>query len=70
MVTGVLSVRHKGERVAIHPTDLKANAYQKRSATVPKESAESKLRRTAADAAFNRDHPPLVDDDGGYNETD
>lgn len=69
MISGVLSVRHRGERVAIHPADLANNAYQKRSATKPKGPAESKPRRTAADAAFERDHPLLVDDDGGYHHT-
>ncbi|MDT8435077.1 MAG: hypothetical protein RQ731_10025 [Anaerosomatales bacterium] len=70
MITGVLSVRHQGERVSIHPADLVANAHQKRSATKPKKSTRSEPRQTAADAAFERDHPPLVDDDGGYHDTD
>jgi len=70
MISGVLSVLHQGERVALAPADLTANAYQKRSATKPKDPAPSKPRRTAADAAFERDHPPLVDDDGGYHHSD
>jgi len=70
MISGVLSVLHQGERVALAPADLTANAYQKRSATKPKDPAPSKPRRTAADAAFERDHPPLVDYDGGYHHSD
>lgn len=70
MITGTLSVHHQGERVTIHPADLTANAYQERSATKPKSPTRSGRRRTAADAAFNRDHPPLVDDDGGYHHND
>lgn len=70
MITGALSVIHQGQRVTIHPSDLTANAYQKRSAAKPKSTACSGRRRTAADAAFQRDHPPLVDDDGGYRDTD
>jgi putative transposase len=70
MITGVLCVSHQGRRVAIHPADLTANAYQERSAAKPRSTARSGRRTTAGDAAFERDHPPLVDDDGGYHDTD
>ena len=67
MITGQLAVLHKGKRTPIKQADLTANAYERRSAPA---AAMRRLqpRRTAADAAWERDHPPLVDDDGNYNE--
>lgn len=70
MISGELSVDHQGKRVAIHPADLTANAHQERAAPKPKQPTRAGRRRTAADAAFSRDHPPLVDDDGGYHDND
>ena len=66
-----LSVDHQGKRVAIHPADLTANAHQQqRAARKPTKPHRAGRRQTAADAAFSRDHPPLVDDDGGYHDND
>jgi len=67
MITSELSVLHDGKRVAIKPTDLVANAYQPRpqSESAPRNETQ---RRTAADAAWERDNPPLVDHDGNYHE--
>lgn len=67
MITSELSVLHDGRRVAIKPADLVANAYQPRPQTESAPCNETQ-RRTAADAAWQRDNPPLVDDDGNYRE--
>jgi len=67
MITGELSVLHDGRRIAIKPADLVANAYQPRPRTASTPQSD-KPRRTAADARWERDNPPLVDDDGNYHE--
>ena len=67
MITGELSVLHKGTRTVIKPVDLTANAYDRRKPSTQTEQ-NPKPRRTAADAAWDRDHPPLVDENGNYNE--
>jgi len=67
MITGGLSVLHKGKRTPIKKADLTANAYDRRSAPAP-DKTQLQLRRTAADAAWERDHPPLVDGEGNYHE--
>jgi hypothetical protein len=67
MISGELAVMHGGERVTLKPVDLTANAYPRRSSD-PLPAPARRPRRTAADAAFERDHPPLVDADGNYHE--
>lgn len=67
MITGQLSVLHNGKRTPIKKADLTANAYERRSAPTPDKS-QSQPRKTAADAAWERFHPPLVDDDGNYHD--
>jgi len=67
MISGELAVMHGGERVTLKPVDLTANAYQRRSSD-PLPTPARGPRRTAADAVFERDHPPLVDADGNYHE--
>lgn len=67
MISGQLSVLHNGQRTTIKKADLTANAYEHRSAPAPGKSP-SRAPRTAAEAAFKRDHPPLVDDEGNYFE--
>lgn len=69
MITGALAVPHEGRRVALKPANLTTNAYQQRSPE-PRQPAAQRPRRTAADAAFSRDHPPLVDGDGNYRADD
>ena len=67
MITGELSVLHKGKRAPIKPADLRANAYERRPTATPSQP-QLQPRRTAADAIWERDHPALVDNDGNYNE--
>lgn len=66
-ISGELSILHEGLRTSIKAADLEANAYEHRFVSTTSKQA-SKPRRTAADAAFDRDHPSLVDEDGNYNE--
>jgi len=58
-----------GERlVRLHPVDLAGNARDRRgrrSAPAPDEVAPVK---TAATLAFERDHAPVVDADGGFKD--
>ena len=67
MITGELSVLHKGKRTPITKANLTANAYERRSPSAP-DKHQSQSHKTAADAAWERDHPPLIDDDGNYDE--
>jgi putative transposase len=67
MITAELAVLHEGLRTVLKQVDLTANAYQRRSASTSTEPNPSP-RETAADAAWMRDHPPLVDDNGNYSE--
>ncbi|RKY52334.1 MAG: hypothetical protein DRP93_08310 [Candidatus Neomarinimicrobiota bacterium] len=67
MLSDEISVLHHSKRIPLKKADFEANAYENRRA--PAQSGQqTKLRRTAADAAFKRDHPPLVDEDGNYSE--
>lgn len=66
MLSGEISVLHQGKRITLKQVDFEANAYEGRSASTQSEQ-QPKLRRTAADAAFKRDHPPLVDEAGNYS---
>ena len=66
MITGTLAVQHKGERVQIQPADLINNAYQRDDSAPARQPGQPGPRPTAADIAWDRDHPPLPDDDGNY----
>jgi len=66
MISGQLSVLHKGLRASIKPTDLTRNAFERAKAPKTNKPSASKPRTTAADIAWDRDNPPLVDDDGNY----
>ena len=70
MITGQLSVLHKGRRTPIKPTDLTRNAYDKDKVPDVREHDPSSPRTTAADIVWDRDNPPLVDDEGNYNGVD
>jgi transposase InsO family protein len=66
MLTGTLSVQHNGERVRIEPVDLTKNAYERDDTAPDRQPSQSAPRPTAADIAWDRDHPPLTDGDGNY----
>jgi putative transposase len=66
MITGTLAVQHKGERVQIHPVDLTKNAYMRDDHAATNRPGHPGPRPTAADIAWDRDHPPLPDNDGNY----
>ena len=70
MITGQLAVLHKGLRTSIKPTNLTQNAFERNKKPKAQKQSSSRLRRTAADIAWDRDNPPLVDDEGNYPDAD
>ena len=70
MITGQLSVLHEGRRTPIKLTDLTRNAYERDKVQEVHEQHSPLPRTTAADIAWDRDNPPLVDDEGNYNGVD
>lgn len=70
MISDQLSVLHKGRRTSIKPVDLTRNAFERAKTIKAKKPSSSKPRTTAADIAWDRDNPPLVDDDGNYFDAD
>lgn len=69
LLEDALKVPHEGKLVRIHPVDLTANAYSRRGRNPEPPRVETPVN-TAANLAFKADHPPLVDEDGGYPEGD
>ena len=68
VLTGELSVPLGERLVRLHPVDLAGNARDRRgqrTAPTPDEVAPVK---TAASLAFERDHAPVVDADGGFKD--
>lgn len=68
VITGALSVPLGAHLVRLHPVDLAGNARDRRgqrSAPAPDEVAPVK---TAASLAFEREHAPVVDSDGGFKD--
>jgi hypothetical protein len=66
MITGELAVPHEGRRVVLKPANLTENAHSKRGAVPPPAEEQDRFRTTAADIAWDRDHPPLTDNEGNY----
>jgi transposase InsO family protein len=66
MITGALEILHDGKRVALKPANLTRNAHSDRGAIPPPADDQNRSRTTAADIAWERDHPPLTDDEGNY----
>lgn len=75
MISGELSVLHKGRRVTLKPANQTRNANEKDTAPAPDQQDTGRIASdprdppatTAADIAWDRDHPPLVDDEGNYS---
>lgn len=66
MITGELTMLHESKRVVLKQPDLHRNASAKRGAATPPAETKEGCRRTAADIAWDREHPPLTDEDGNY----
>ncbi|MCP4591900.1 MAG: transposase family protein, partial [bacterium] len=66
MISGDLSVLHKGRRITLKPANQTRNAAEKSTAPAP-DQQDPPVRTTAAGVAWDRDHPPLVDDEGNYS---
>ncbi|MBX3246037.1 MAG: DDE-type integrase/transposase/recombinase [Myxococcales bacterium] len=68
--TGELSLLHQGRIVTLHPVDLAANARARRGERRAQETHECPPIKTAAQLAYERDHGPIVDSDGGFHDRD
>ncbi len=68
VLSGELSVR-LGERfVRLHPVDLARNARDRRGQRPAEPPARVAPVKTAATLAFEADHAPIVDADGGFHD--
>jgi hypothetical protein len=61
---------HQGERLFVHPVDVKANAYSKRARQTKIPRKTTRPVRTAATLRFQSDFAPIVGPDGGYPKGD
>ena len=68
--TGALSLLHQGKIVTLHEVDLAANARAQRGERSAQETTEAPPIKTAAQLAYERDHCPVVDSDGGFHDSD
>lgn len=68
VLTGELSVPVDERLVRLHPVDLARNARDRRGHRPAEEPAPVAPVKTAATLAFERDHAPVVDADGGFHE--
>jgi hypothetical protein len=68
VITGELSVLHRGEFKRLHPVDLEANARDRRGRRRDEPPDEVGPVKTAASLAFDRDFAPVVTEDGGFTD--
>jgi putative transposase len=66
LLDGFVSMIHQGERLFIHPVDVKANAYSKRACEPKTPPKATRPVRTAATLRFQSDFAPIVGPDGSY----
>lgn len=67
VLTAELTVLHRGRHVKLHEVDLARNATDRRGRR--RELVEEMAPvKTAATLAYENDHVPMVDEDGGYDE--
>jgi len=69
LLEGTIHFLHDDSYIQLHPVDPLANAHTRRGRP-RKTGEETQLppRKSAADIAYERDCPPLVDPDGGYSD--
>ena len=68
-----LYVRHQGRLVRLHPVDLGHNARDRRSRVRPQRDPDNTAlvpQKSASQLAFERDLPSMLDNNGGYPDTD
>ena len=65
-----VSFIHRGKEIMLSPPDVHANALSKRAKSKVGEpkNPNSVLPASSAQIAFNRDHRPIVDSKGGFQE--
>jgi len=68
VLTDKLYVIHEGRAVEIHPTDPHKNARERRPRRPVKTSKG--IPSTAADRRFHKDFSPIIDPDGGFQQTE
>jgi putative transposase len=61
-----VSMIHQGERLFVHPVDVKANAYSKRARETKIPPKTTRPVPTAATLRFQSDFAPIVGPDGSY----
>ena len=74
LLSGAIRFVHEGRVIDLHPVNLEANARSKRSRAAgaqieESEETRSPLPRSAADLRFEQDFGPIVDDEGGFPDT-
>lgn len=67
VLSGELSIFHKGRYMTIHEVDLARNATDRRGQRAPLVEETAPVK-TAATLAYERDHATMVDSDGGYQD--
>src|SRR5690606_7378589 len=67
VLTGELSVPDAERLVRLHPVDLAGNARDRRGRRTAHQDEVAPVK-TAAALAFERDHAPVVDADGGFKD--
>ena len=70
VLSGELSVLHEGSMQRLHPVDLARNARDRRGRRRSPPPIEREPVKTAATLAYERDHAPLVNADGGFSDED
>ena len=68
VLTGELGVPVGERLVRLHPVDLAGNARDRRGKRPAEDPTPVAPVKTAATIAFERDHAPVVDADGGFHE--
>jgi transposase InsO family protein len=73
LAPGGLFFRHEHELIELHPVDLAGNARSHRArnsgSPSPEDEVQHPLPPSAADLAFERDYGPVVDPDGGFEDS-
>ncbi len=70
ILEGTLCFIHLGKEITLSPPDTHANALSKRARpkTLEPQRPGTRLPKSSAQIAFDRDHRPIVDSEGGFLE--
>lgn len=72
LLSGFVYFEHEGKRIRLHEPDRHANAHARRTgkASSSQRVSEKPLPPSAADLSFLKDHKPITDADGGFQDDD